>query len=357
MAPVSRFQSIRWWLILILSLELVIRLFIYKNPPTEYHPGWGFVPQANTQAVHGLEGFGVSDYLSNGEIATPYQDGVSIVVLGDSTTRAIQVSSSENFVSLTESGLRQRGIRADLHNLGKADRSVADYVYLAPFVIREYQPEIVILQVNPASFQLALRDNRENYFVTTATGGLRLVHTEVSPSFSLEFANLISHSGLLSLFEYRLRTSLTRAAHARAGEIETAGGVTAEDELSNDAASQMTLREYGEWLYPQIQAIKTAYPDSRIVFLIIPYTPSFSESRDGEVAWISGVDNSLARVLEAMDGSSVVYTLEAFEVLYKTRHLLPRGTFNSQFNFGHLNPAGHQAVAGYLISFLEGVLK
>ena len=52
-----------------------------------------------------------------------------------------------------------------------------------------------------------------------------------------------------------------------------------------------------------------------------------------------------------------VLTLKAFQKYYEEYKVLPRGNFNSAFNFGHLNPYGHRAVADVLTEALEEILK
>ena len=58
-----------------------------------------------------------------------------------------------------------------------------------------------------------------------------------------------------------------------------------------------------------------------------------------------------------MSGVKVIYTLKVFQKYYEEHKVLPRGNFNSAFNFGHLNPNGHQAVAQVLTQALEEILK
>jgi hypothetical protein len=52
-----------------------------------------------------------------------------------------------------------------------------------------------------------------------------------------------------------------------------------------------------------------------------------------------------------------VYVQKSFELFYKKYSVLPRGSFNSLFNFGHLNQYGHEAVAQTLTDALETILK
>src|SRR5512143_2260774 len=130
----SVFQFLRWLMAFLLILELVVRLFVIRLPYQRDVPYRGYVPVDNSTAIWGIEGYGTTHYLSNGEIATPDQTGTPVVILGDSFTEALQVNDKEKYVSVAETILHQRGIQADLHNLGASGRSLADYVYIAPAI-------------------------------------------------------------------------------------------------------------------------------------------------------------------------------------------------------------------------------
>ncbi|MDO9300398.1 MAG: hypothetical protein Q7T89_03405, partial [Anaerolineales bacterium] len=118
-----------WLFVFLLILEVVIRIFIIKPAYEHFVPGLGIVAVDNAVTVWGVEGYGVTHYLSNGEISTPYQSEISVVVLGDSYTEAVQVNDDQKFVSVAENVLQERGLKMDLHNLGASGRSIADYVY------------------------------------------------------------------------------------------------------------------------------------------------------------------------------------------------------------------------------------
>ncbi len=347
--------------LILLSFELVIRIFIMKNPAIEYKPGWGLVPLENSYRVQGLEGFAITHLMANGEVSTPYADGdISIVVLGDSTTRSAQVSNSANYVSLTEVGLRARGINADLHNLGRRNRGVADHVYIAPYVNEAYQPEIVVLQINSLSFEMSYHEGRESYFVVQENGELELIHNENPHADSLALTNLVSSSGLLSLLDYRLEKTFPQLKLAQRQVADVTAelpGLNGTNGPPDQNSQEITVRGYSLSILSQINALRVAYPSSKLVLLIIPYPPSFVPIPGQDASWTSNKDHGLAQVLERTDGVSLVYTLKSFQELYRATHVLPRGTFNSEFNYGHLNRLGHQAVAADLIALLEELLK
>jgi hypothetical protein len=127
--------------------------------------------------------------------------------------------------------------------------------------------------------------------------------------------------------------------------------------LPEDAARETENKLFKEQALPQIHALMDAYPNSAIIFLIIPYSPSISPLEGGKISWVSPGDRYLATLLEKIDGVHVVYTQQVFEDYYEKYKVLPRGSFNSAFNFGHLNKYGHMAVAQALTDALVEILK
>lgn len=348
---------LRWTLLILLAFELVIRSSVMRLPPYEYKPEWGLVPAENSSSVQGREGYGVLHYLSNGEIRTPFQGGTSIVVLGDSTVQAAQVDDAENFVSLAEGELRARGFDVDMRNLGGSERTIADHVFMAPAVREHFAPQVLIVQVSPASFSLSLYTPKENHFVQNADGSLVLVHRD-SAAEDLALRNILFSSGLISLFDFRWQLASTdiarQAARIRFGSAGDADLASRGDPQAGISGSEEESRAQ---ILLLVDTLKQAYPDTEIVFLVIPYTPSIKPGLERELSWVSGEDKQLANLLDTLNGVHLIYVQKIFEDYYRQQLVLPRGSFNSLFNFGHLNKYGHQAVAQALANGLEKILK
>ena len=347
----------KWSVLILLVFELAVRIFVMRLPPHEYKPEWGLVPAEGSSSVQGREGYGVLHYFANGEIRTPYQDGEAVVVLGDSTVQAAQVNDSENFVSLTEEALRQRGIKADLHNLGGSERTMADHIFFAPAVRQYFSPKVVVVQVSPATFSLAFYAPKDNHFIENEDGSLVLVH-RTSSAEGLGSRNFFFSSGLLSLFDFRWQiTSEEMIQHygnirfGSGGEAAAAG--RGNPQSSGDDGEEKSRAR----IILLANELRDAYPDSEIVFLVIPYTPSLEPGPKGKISWVSGEDRQLAVLLSSIEDVQVVYVQKSFEQFYKKYSVLPRGSFNSLFNFGHLNEYGHEAVAQTLTDALETILK
>jgi len=352
----------RWSLIVLLSFELIMRVFITRSAQQKYEPAWGIIPVNNSSSMQGLEGYATLHYLDNGEIVTPHQGGVSIVVLGDSTTRAAQVPPEENFVSLTETELRQDGFDVDLHNLGRSARLMSDHIYVAPAVIAAYEPDIVVVQVSLDTFTLSFDKTRENYVTDDGQGKYTLVHQDPPSLCELSAQNWIVRSGLLDQLAFRFRYSLDRVSKRFFGKgVDACGLAIYDNDLppasSDNLSQEQELLQLRNRVVSQTRALQAALPNSRIVFLIVAEAPKIEPGSPPQFEWERPKDSILASILERMSSVRVVYTRKIFQQYYDEYKVLPRGNFNSAFNFGHLNPNGHRAVAEALTDALEEILK
>ena len=353
-------QAGRWSLLVILVFELVLRLFVVKSAPRVYEPEWGLVPVDGAYSLQGSEGYGVVHYFAHGEVETPFQGGRSVVVLGDSTTLAVQVDPSINFVSLAESSLRNRGFDVDLHNLGRSARIMADHVYLAPAVNAAFSPEVVVLQVSPDSFTLSYDPDAENYFEEHG-GELVLRHQALADVDSLTRQNTLAASALLDFMSMRLWFVMdSLEAQYPAGFSnplgEEPGNWNAVAPLLGEEATEEQLQALRLQVTGQVREVREAYPDSIIVFLVVPAPPKISRFERG-VVWGNATDSQLVALLNGIEGVRVVYPLNVFQKYFQNQYALPRGSFNSAFNYGHLNPDGHRAVAQALAAALKEILR
>jgi lysophospholipase L1-like esterase len=333
-------------IITVFGMEIIVREFIVKIPKIHVIPGVGIVPMDNSVEVWGVEGYGVTHYLSNGEIYTPFSTGLSVVVLGDSFTEATQVNDNQKFVSITEEILHQRGLSINLHNLGMSGRDIADYVYLANYIRTTYSPKVVVIQVSPSDFIDAFNSSRPNYFLFEINQ-LKLIHQD--NYFHLDIQNIIRNFGLGSLFIYRFKNTLDDLRFGNKYNVNALN--TSQTSTSMPKQSDSMKHQY---VIMEIRALEKAYPDSQILFLVIPNLP---EINGDSVLWFNLEDNWLVNELNMYSKGSVVYPVYNFQKLYESQNKFPRGFFNTIPNYGHLNSFGHDAVASALADKLESVIK
>lgn len=334
------------WSLLFLSLfELGIRTFVIRQPRLVSDPAFGgLVPEAGSVHINGSEGFGVTHFFEHGEIATPYQDGLSVIVLGDSFTAAYEVSDDEKFVSLAEQVLRSKGVVADLHNFGHPLRTVSDMIYFAPSINETYSPQVVILQVSYWSFTLSFDSSMENYFAVKDETIPRLMHAPNAENPYME--NIISTSGLLTLLRNRLYkiSKISRERRPMGRELDQFGRIRSADILSQQIVFL-------------VRSVMRAYPGAKIAFLVIPNSPEFQSSNQQNGNWENASDIELIKSISNVDGVNVLYPLDGFQELFIQQHLFPRGFANTAANSGHLNRNGHKVIADALAEYLAEVLR
>lgn len=331
-----------WSLLFIALLEVFIRSLVYKTPLMQLHPDLGLVPRPGSSYVWGTEGFGVTHFLEAGEIVTPHTEGISVVILGDSFTEALQVGDAWKFPSVAESILWDGGLQVDLHNLGASGRNMADYTAMASFIVWKYSPEIVVLQVSREDFIESLDTSRPNYF-TSGAPGFELVEQEID--YSLTLQNLVRRSGLLSFGVHQL------------GPV--ADDLIAEYILKAGPAKQRTRTLQAQavagedYLGQQITALVEAYSGCAVVLLVVPNAPRIV---DGSVSFDATADQEFVLDAGSYGLVTVLFPLQQFTELYRSEYILPRGFLNSSPGTGHLNREGHHILGQFLADFLEGVL-
>jgi hypothetical protein len=342
-ASVGRYlmQAALYVLACLIVLELFVRFFIIQIPPKQYVDGLGVVPGDHSRKVWGLEGFGVTHYLAQGEVYTPRQTGRSVVIFGDSYTEAYQVSDADKYVSVAEEALWSNGQQVDLHNIGYSDRSVADYIYAAPHILQTYDPEVVVIQLNIYNFAASLFPSRQNY-LSQQDATLVLNHDSAIPD--LRFQRVARQFGLLSFLSYRfdaVNKSLVRYVNS----FRTPAGT---------APTGLEQYEDVENLKQQLGLLRDAYQETTLVILVIPSLPVIAH--DGSVIWSEEKDELLLDAMVA-EGISFIYPREAFVSLYEDEKKFSRGFFNTSLNYGHLNVDGNHALGVALADYLDGVLK
>lgn len=348
-------QSVMWTLFVIGIFELILRLIFGYNAGFVYEKIWGQVPIAGSMRVWGKEGYGITHYLVHGEIKTPFDDGtMSVVVLGDSHTEALQVSDDDKFVSVAETYLRSKGNAVNLHNLGKSGNSIPDYIYFAPIIKKYYNPDIIIVQLTSQDFLGnnggdAFDSNRRNYFAVTDSGVIELIHED--QSFETSFYTNITQGSMI----YTV---------GRINFLQIIDNVNKKNEIGAqfqpvDSVDSLILP--AARLDEQLMLLKAAYSDCKVILLILPYSPKI----EGDKFEFNSVeDQKIIASAEKIGGFYVVYPQSEFYELISQGHL-PRGFMNSRPGTGHLNIFKHiwtpacwritrsKNIGGYKMSFIS----
>lgn len=293
--------------------------------------------------VWGIEGYGVTRYLPNAEVRTPYDTGdINIAVLGNSYTMSKQVMDWQNYVSVAETRLHKDGVQADLHNLGINGLTLPSYIARSAFVLEQYKPDIVVIQVSPNEF-----------FSDGFQGAMRGGHFEFNSSDVLEVVPPKSPNLLLpeqigpnsppvditnysSIFVYL----------SYIGRQQAEGGRPTIDRKGHTNSEIATL---------ELQLLAKAYGDVPIVFVLVPHDISV---RKKSAKYEDGDRYQLIMNIIARDHPNwkVVYPIAEFNQLLR-KGLAPMGFNNTKPFLGHMNVYGHKVVGEALAQMLESMLK
>jgi lysophospholipase L1-like esterase len=331
--------------LVLLGLEVFLRAFVFgPGPKYVFDSELGKIYAAGTSVFRATEGRGLTRYVANGEIATPYSGGESLVVLGDSHTEAYQVNDDEKFVSVAERSLRQKGYEVDLHNLVVSGARIANYVYMSNYVNRHYSPKVLVVQVTEEDFtpQESFRPARASYFVALADGTLVIKHKPPVDDSRSRLSIIPQSSALVNYGRYRLDQIRTLMAPP----VSQAQVASASEAAASPASGVDTVKL-------ELQALRRAYPDIPIVILALPHVPRVEGGR------IVSQDPQYVALLESIRGAGGFYLVDPLPAFLDliAQGKLPRGFANTSPGDGHMNVDGHQIVGAALAQQLEEVLR
>jgi hypothetical protein len=331
------FSAFGWIILSLFLIELIVRIF-YGFPGLRNinSPDWGRVAASHSVVVIANEGFGITHYVADGEIATPYQGGENIVVLGDSYTEALQVMDNQKYPSIAEESLRQKGYFVDIRNLGFGGRSIADYVYLAPLIISNYDPAIVVFQVNRGDIAEAFKTEQSNYFILMNDQPLSIVHSAhfYGDPWLAWGRDLLNFSSAIVNGYSRYHTVIS----SRNARIDTTT-VSPADPID------ITLAV--------LQALKTAYEGRKLIIIFIPYSPSIIGD---SLILEDETTQKMVEIANTIEGWVLINPANEFISLLQNNEI-PRGFNNTSPGSGHLNRAGHQIIGSMLASQIEEMLR
>jgi hypothetical protein len=333
-------RVIAWLFFVLLGFDLLIQVTLYSSVTYVYEKGIQ-VPLPGETSIRGLEGYGITHYNAHGEISTPFDDGTSVVVLGDSITEALQVPDNEKYVSVAETTVRQKGLTFNFHNLGKARMSIPYYISMQPEIEEQYHPEYLVIQLSPQDFVGAdggdsFNPAQSNYFEVLSDGKLEIKHQDdeyVQP-WKYRLPEIVKYGReRASLIIGNLKTQNTAPAYYRVGQSEV---ITSKARLEQ-----------------QLALLSEAYKTKKLIILLIAETPKIVQSKlvfeDPQYA-------KLRQAAQSIPDWQVIDTEAEFSNLINQGHF-PRGFSNTTPSIGHLNSYGHQVVGKLLANKIEEMYK
>lgn len=338
-------RAAAWCLLPLLFFEIFLRMYVY-NPVAWYvNTNWfGPLPVEGSVFLMGSEGFALTHYDALGEIRTPYDDGQSILFMGDSRIEAKQVADHEKSASVAETLLRQRGYKVNVRNTGESARSVADYVTYLPLYKQLYDPSMIVIQVTERDFEESFSPGKDNYFILDDDQSIRTVHKYV-PAGSFE----VTSRKMLILYPMFARQAL------RQFELIFPGMPAVVDaDADAEAVGEAEVQNKEERIRQQLELLKDAAGETPLIFVLAPSAPTI---KGGDVAAIDPAYQQFRQRIVQYSGSTVIDPLPAFQELVRQGYF-PVGFYNSaQPDHGHLNRHGNRVLGELLADAIEEVMR
>ena len=329
-------QAGLWVGVVLVIMELALRAFVIADDiRISSDPMLGGAAAAGSSAFNGLEGTGYIHYIADGEIYTPYNEGPSILVLGDSNTEAQQVNDDQKFASVAESRLWSDGYRLNLRNLAISGYSLAHYAGLLPYFVKKYDPVAIVIQVSLQDFDCSdgFSHDARFYFLPDADGATTPV------------ANPDPNAGLA----HRVEVPFSLAIYTSRRLKEIFPAPASGSEMSSDPISTR------DSIQIQLSALERVTDSLGIpvIFLALPDTPRIE---NGMIHNDDSDFDYLVSQIESRKGWQVVDPSREFLSLL-TQGELPRGFNNTTPGIGHMTPDAHLIAGDLLAQKLEGLLK
>ena len=336
--------------------EVILRFALESNPGSRYHPELGKIERSGT-LVQSWEGFGRVQLNSLGmrteEISPKGKDEYRILLLGDSFTRADEVSDQQHFATLLAEQMATYGtdgLTTNVINAGKPGTSPANYLHASSFHHSTIEPDSVVVQLTTDDFSYDLLNSSAEFYVEPNDESFHVVRNEVFNSGNSLASALID--------KWPLFQRLTQLSVFRVGGKQVQRSVaTTGSELSPSAMADQTDALDVETAAPDDEAVidwtltqlKQTYPE-----LVIVYIPAINyfdvQERNGEILYEreAAIEKHLIEKVKQHNISFVNLKPDFIEY-YQTHKAELRGFHNTQPGLGHLNASGHRLLAQRLV--------
>ncbi len=353
-------KAIIWLLFFLLGTEIFLRIFVISPLNSSYVLHGGGIE------VYGYEGYGIVAYDSNMEILTSSNDGdENIIVLGDSYTEARQVPYWLNYSSIAENKLKEQGFQnINIRNFGYRDLSLADYLGMAPGLIQNYSPNIVVIQVTYQEFVIESFNRKDNgFFYLTedvATSKVLLNREETTDDFvaknnaysksrfyNIDFKTVSLDQALavqkieLKPFDFFKKNDLDFWSEPEPNKI-----------IKDKTKVEPSLALQNMRIVKVVEMLSAAYKDIPIIFIIIP-SPS---SRQGFSYSLNENELRIKEILEKHPNWYVLYPVSQFDDALKNGYIA-HGFWNTVPMKGHMNMLGHEIIGTALAEKIKEIIK
>jgi lysophospholipase L1-like esterase len=343
----KRFRLIVRWLftvtgafvVALFAWEFILGQVILQKPTSHTHPVLGRI-YGQGLYVQGKEGYGRTVLNELGLRTSSLEDDPiraverNVLVLGDSYTQAMQVSDEAAFPQQLNNLLGQ-SVR--VINAGREGASPADYVALADYNKKTFNPDVVIVQLNEADFTRDLLSDKQTFYYKKTTRGYALEENKSMVSSNELASRFATLQGVLNFSV--VRVALERVTALRNNQPH---GTT---EVAQTTSQQTVQQTDGSLERFVVQELKRVY--GQPILLYIPEIDYFSP----DYAKPHATEQQLANAAKEA-GVTFISLLPDYVALYRTQHETAHGFTNTQPGTGHINSLGHEVAAERLAEVL-----
>jgi hypothetical protein len=356
--------------------EVILRLTVESSQGMSEHPALGKIDNSGPM-IHSKEGYNRTRLNSLGMRAaepTPKQAGeYRILMLGDSFTRADEMSDGLNFSDRLQAGfsLAQQQTKANtasarqpqtnpvvqIINTGKPSASPASYLYAADFHRKTFAPDSVVIQLTEHDFTMDMNNEASEFYLEKKgqKKDQKKGESNYQVRHNLEFGSAEPLAQAVMEYAPRIR-SLLQMSTLRIGgrnlnqllSPATAEPADAEPLPPGSEAFKLTQAEDTAMVRWTVQQLKQQFPNAVLLFLpAMNYQDAAEVSSDPRNA---AIEKALTEAA-AKQGIPLINMRADFLAHYRSLGTHLNGFNNTVPGQGHLNNAGHKLVAQRLMNF------
>ena len=324
--------------VLLLTAEVITRMFVTAPSNQIYDPILGFVYKPNSVHFNASEG-GAHLCLNhlglNSDPPTSKNGRRRILFLGDSITQAAQVPRQENFCSK----LMQERPDLQVINGGRSDAGPLEYLEIYQRIKGDIQADAVAIvltdgdlaDMKRAKYDLSRNKDREIEDIQLHASARQRLKNMVQP--------LISRSALATHLMRRAKPLITRG-----GEIEFKETSMTTSQVENGDQITIELLSY---------IIKTISKNQKTFVIHIPNI-SYEKNHRASVSPSSLQATRIFNAAATNSGTNLITLDTPFIESYRQCGQPGHGFMNAVIGAGHINALGHAAVAKHLAGALRG---
>ncbi|MFZ5805751.1 MAG: SGNH/GDSL hydrolase family protein [Verrucomicrobiota bacterium] len=327
--------------------------------------GKAYVPESHLFC--GYEGYGRYRHdelgFNNDEGIAQSTNTPRILVLGDSFTKAEQISRENNFCSRLQQQLSKAEQKINVINLGMSGNAIAEYIHYAPVYLKKFNPQYVIIQFTIEDFTNDATDSSKNIHMQIQNSQFQVVKS--SPSRLKNWKNqLIAFSPLTTYFYLKfpreiwsnegswLHRFVSLSCGRGCANLTPSLSKSVLSYRAKDNISFLSPEKNVALIKWELQQLKNLYGEK----LILLHTPRMPQIENHQIVLTE--ENPLIDELKKLCTELQIPVADPssqFIELYQTQHKFPRGFNNSRPGSGHFNESGHQILANVLFEYLNQI--